>query len=121
MFFLYTIAFFHILNEYDDINDYYIQKKENYSDLKELNTQILDIYKIDLKSNEHLVELKMKVEYDENMINALEPNTKLAEHYLWFLIGFSWLIILSKWFGDSLKPTKNKTGIEENTTHNTKL
>ncbi len=106
------IALYYIVNEYDDINDYYIQKKENYTDLKQLNAQILDIYKIDLKSNEQLVELKMKVDYDEHMINASEPNTQFSEYYLWILIGLCWLFILSRRLGNSKKPAKNKTEIE---------
>lgn len=93
-----------IINRYDEINDFYIQKKENYADLKKLNNEILKNYHIDLTDNEKLSELKRRVEYDEHMISGLEPNTEIAQYYWWILMGMSWVFILAKW-------------IEKNATH----
>jgi len=97
-----------MINKYDEINDFYIQKKENYTDLKELNNEILKNYQIDLTDNEKLSELKRQVEYDEHMISGLEPNTEIAKYYWWILMGMLWILILTKWIGKKYNSSENK-------------
>jgi hypothetical protein len=98
----------YILNQYNEINNFYIQKKENYSDLKKLNNQLLEMNQFDLNTNKEFKELSRKVEYEEQMIMALEPNPEMAEYYWWILIGMCWFFILSNWLIKKYqKPEKN--------------
>ena len=98
----------YILNQYNEINNFYIQKKENYSDLKKLNNQLLEMNQFDLNTNKEFKELSRKVEYEEQMIMALEPNPEMAEYYWWILIGMCWFVILSNWLIKKYqKPEKN--------------
>jgi type III secretory pathway component EscU len=103
----------HIFYQYNEIIDFYNQKTENYADLKQLNDDILDYYQIDLESNEELSKLRRKVRYDEHMISGLEPNTKNAKYYYWYIIGIVWLlIIIDKWIDYKNKPSENETTSE---------
>jgi len=103
----------HIFYQYNEIIDFYNQKTENYADLKQLNDEILDYYQIDLESNKELNKLRRKVRYDEHMISGLEPNTKNAKYYYWYIIGIVWLlIIIYKWIDYKNKPSENETTTE---------
>jgi hypothetical protein len=90
-------GFFYSINQYDKITSFYIQKKENYSDLKKLKNEILDENEIDLKSNKLLYELNEKIEYEEYMINQLEPNLKIAKHYWWVIIALILTLAIIGW------------------------
>ncbi len=96
----------HIISQYDEINSFYIQEKENYTDLKKLNSEILKFYNVDLTNNNKLNELNKKIEYNEHMINNLEPYTEFAKYYWWILIGLTWILILSIWIN---RKSENKT------------
>ena len=90
-------GFSYSINQYDKITNFYIQKKENYSDLKKLKNEILDENEIDLKSNKLLYELNEKIEYEEYMINQLEPNLKIAKHYWWVIIALILTLAIIGW------------------------
>lgn len=106
------IAIMYIINQYDEIADFYIQKTENYEDLKKLNEEILNYYQIDLETNEELYELSRKVKYNEHMITELKPNTEDAKNYWWYLIGVFWLIILNRMIDSINEPSVNETSTE---------
>ena len=103
------IAIIYIINQYDKIADFYIQKTENYADLKKLNEEILNYYQIDLQTNEKLYDLSRKVNYNEHMIAGLEPNTENAKNYWWYLMGVFWLVIISRWIDNINEHTVNET------------
>lgn len=94
---IFVIGIFYILNQYNKINEFYIQKKENYSDLKTLNKRLLEMNEFDLNTNKEFKELSRKVEFEEHMINALEPNPEIVKHYWWILIGMGWFFIFREW------------------------
>lgn len=106
------ITIIYIINQYDKIADFYIQKTENYADLKKLNEEILNYYQIDLQTNEKLYDLSRKVNYNEHMITGLEPNTENAKNYWWYLMGVFWLVIISRWIDNINEPTVNETSTE---------
>jgi len=114
IFILYTVLVttFYIVNQYNEINNFYIQKKENYTNLKKLNNEILDTYEIDLKANEELYELSRQVNYDEHMISGLEPNSEAAKNYWWILISVFGLVLLIKWIDYIIEPSENKVTSE---------
>ncbi|WP_111671966.1 hypothetical protein [Algoriphagus litoralis] len=89
-------GFVYILIQYNEITKFYIQKKENYTDLKKLKNDILEVYGIEL-NQKTLENLNQKIEYEEYMIDRLEPNLKIAEHFWLILLGLSWGLILLSW------------------------
>jgi hypothetical protein len=86
----------YILIQYKEITEFYIQKKENYADLKKLNNDIIAVYGIEL-NHKTLDKLNQKIEYEQYMIDRLEPNLKIAEYYWLILLGLGWgLIMISR-------------------------
>lgn len=83
----------YILNQYNEITEFYIQKKENYADLKKLNNDIIAVYSIEL-NHKTLDNLNKKIEYEEYMIDRLEPNLNFVEYYSLIMIGLGWGLIL---------------------------
>tara|TARA_R110000850_G_scaffold18580_4_gene57132 strand:+ start:279871 stop:280167 length:297 start_codon:yes stop_codon:yes gene_type:complete len=96
-----------MMNRSSENFNFYIQKKENYLELKKLNENIIAEYKINLPLDSELYKLKRKVEYDESMINGLGPNKDFAEYYWWFLIGLSLTLVVVSWLGNKRKTTNN--------------
>lgn len=74
-------------SHYEKINDLFIQKKENYSELKELNERIISDYQINLPVESELHKLNQKIEYNEYMIDGLESTSVFADYFWWILIG----------------------------------
>jgi len=99
----------HIIDQYDKINEFYIQKKDKYSVLEKLHNEVLEQYQIDLENNTELRDLQRQVEYKQNMIDGLEPNTRIAKYYWWILIGFCWILILSRLIEKRIGNTDDKT------------
>jgi len=95
------------MNTSSETYDFYIQKKENYLDLKKLNENIIAEYKINLPVDSELYELKRKVEYNESMINGLEPKENYAVYYWWIIIGLSLTLIIINWLDNKRKTTHN--------------
>ena len=105
---IFVIGIVYIINQYIEINDFYIQKKENYSDLKTLNKRLLEMNQFDLNTNKEFKELSRKAEYEEHMINALEPNPEIVKHYWWILIGMAWFCKLNEWIKKRYQKSEKK-------------
>lgn len=98
-----------MISTYNEVNDFYIQKKENYKDLKALHTQVIEHYQIDLDENENFKELKRKIEYKEHMINGLEPNVEVVQYYQPVFAALFWTMLLAIWINHSWQKRKEKT------------
>ncbi len=82
-----------MLNDYDEINDSFVQQQHNYELLKSVHEQTLNTYKIDLSNNELLEMLSDRVVYQETMIKGLAPNNKLASYYFYILTLGVWIMV----------------------------
>lgn len=87
-----VLTLVNIITDYDDINDQYVQKKEQYELLKLLHQRTLDFYKIDLSSNENLSSLSKMVLYQEIMIDSEEHNNELISYYYYILFLGGWIM-----------------------------
>jgi len=90
----YVFGTYFIIVELDNYNDFYIEKKSNYSELKLLWEKTVTTYNIDYSDNKEINELSKKINYDEHMLASQEPNTKFIKYYWWFYVILGWSLIL---------------------------
>ena len=103
--FLMMSTFIGIIDSYEEIKDLYLQKKENYQALKDLQQQVLRAYQIDYSENEKLLDLQRAVAYDEHMISSSEPDFRLVNLSPWILTALGFAPILIAWIYHKCNPS----------------
>jgi|GEM_PF-4177159 len=87
-----------IFDDYDKINELYIDRQENFAELKALNDEILATYQNDLEAAHPELYASMRaVEFSETYNKNLAPNTMIVRNYSNLLFILGWVLVLFRW------------------------